>query len=128
MSLIFSSLYTYFSPLIPPIINQDDTFYDLSCLLSYELHTHRGTHITLSLISVYFFARTQTELWMGHMIVTWRGRGSGSQGSHHFPSAKGVPLFNMWQALVHLAPKGRRYSEWFELCCVPNTPMTNGPR
>ena len=37
-----------------------------------------------------------------------------------------VPLFNMWQALMHLALKGnvRRRLDWFELRSTQNTPMT----
>lgn len=43
MSLIFSSLGMYFRPLIPPVIYQDDYFYDPFRLIHRELHTHGGT-------------------------------------------------------------------------------------
>lgn len=73
-------------------------------------HTHRGTHSSLSLKSVYCFVRSQTELLMGQMIATWQGRGSGSRGSHHFPSAKGVPLFNVYY-VNYVTPKTHPWAQ-----------------
>ena len=40
ISFIFSSLRTYFSPLIPLVTDQDDTIYDPSCLILGLRATH----------------------------------------------------------------------------------------
>ena len=70
LQVTFSSLRMYFSPLIPLVIDQVDTFYDPSCLI-HRLriaHTQRDVAELLflfSFISVYFFICSQTEFMMG---------------------------------------------------------------
>ena len=52
MSIIFSSLRTYFSPLVLPVIDQGDTFYDPSHLIHglRISHTHWAAAAALLLL------------------------------------------------------------------------------
>lgn len=132
MSLMFSSLNTYVSPLIQPVIDQDDTVWPV--LPDWDPRTDRQIAATafilllLTFILGNFFICRQSELMIGHMIVKWWGRGSSSRGSHPFPSMKtcATEYLSMYQVLAHLAVKGngKQHSDLFDLCFSQNTPIS----
>ena len=113
----FTSLRTYYFPLIQPVIEQDDILYDLihRLRITYK-RTQLLFHFWLS-ISLSFFMQSNRVEMTGQKVQQLR--------ITSLSLSRWVPLVHICQALMHLALKGngRWHSDWFDLCSAQNTPM-----
>lgn len=98
MQVIFYSLRTYFFPLIPPVIDQYDTFYDQSHLI------HGNPCSTL----LHLFFHMPSNRFV-----------DGTIDSHPLSLTEDRP-WRTW-----LLKGMRELLDWFNICSAQNTPMTN---